>query len=135
MLQLAQSIGLLTNADAESRALSDNDFGEAVGWSGTSEWNGTGTATTSKAFVSRGIGVYAPVSLNDKHFVHGLTGWDLAVAHGINNAGWVVGVGTKNGQTRGFLLRKLANQSPLRLNENDRQIGLGDPWPGHDDSN
>ena len=104
---LAQSIGLLKTTDAKSRALSVNDFGEVVGWSGTSEWNGTGTVTTSKAFVSRGIGVYAPVSLNDKHFVHGLTGWDLAVASSINNQGWIVGIGLKNGQARGFLLRKL----------------------------
>jgi len=47
------------------------------------------------------------IDLNDKHFVHGLTGWDLAVASSINNQGWIVGIGLKNGQTRGFLLRKL----------------------------
>ncbi len=95
-----------------SRALAINDLGEIVGWSGTpqgnAEWTGNGTVTSS-AFVCRGVGVYSPVTLNDKHFVHGLTGWNLAVASGINNQGWIVGIGTKSGQTRGFLLRKLSN--------------------------
>jgi len=32
------------------------------------------------------------------------TGWTLQVAEGINAAGWIVGYGTKNGQSRAFLL-------------------------------
>lgn len=106
----ALKIGLLNNdGDAAAQALAINDSGEVVGWSGTSEWTGSGTVTSS-AFVSRGVNSYGaspPVSLNDKHFVHALTGWKLAAAYGINNQGWIVGIGEKNGQARGFLLRKL----------------------------
>lgn len=106
----AKKIGLIDEtSNAASRALAINDAGEVVGWSGTSEWSGSGSVT-SAAFVSRGVSIYGaspPVSLNDKHFVHGLAGWNLAVAQGINNQGWIVGFGSKDGLTRGFLLRKL----------------------------
>jgi len=91
--------------DTKSRALGINDAGEITGWSGSSEWTGSGVVTSS-AFLCRNLGVI-PINLNDEHFVHGLTGWQLSVANSINNQGWIGGIGNKNGLTRGFVLRKL----------------------------
>jgi probable HAF family extracellular repeat protein len=97
----ASRIGLLPGHTV-SRATAINDGGEVVGWSGTSE-------SFSRAFVCRTLGGQ-PVDLNDKHFIHNLSGWStLEKAYGVNNAGWVVGEGLRNGQRRGFLLRKLSN--------------------------
>ncbi len=84
-----------------SRALSINDVGEIVGWSGISE-------SALKAFLCRTLGGTL-IDLNDKHFVHNASGWSLEKATSINNAGWVVGDGKKGGQRRGFMLKKLTS--------------------------
>jgi uncharacterized membrane protein len=36
------------------------------------------------------------------------SGWDLRAAYDVNDAGWVVGYGSRNGTIRGFLLRPIA---------------------------
>lgn len=42
--------------------------------------------------------------LNDPPFTHGLTDWVLQQANAISDTGVIVGVGTKSGATRGFML-------------------------------
>lgn len=42
--------------------------------------------------------------LNDRHFLHGASGWVLRSATAVNNTGYIVGNGTLNGATRDFVL-------------------------------
>ncbi len=42
--------------------------------------------------------------MSDRHFVNRTTGWVLKEATAINNTGYIVGFGTLNGASRGFVL-------------------------------
>lgn len=48
---------------------------------------------------------YLPwIDLNDRHYVHGTTGWSLKEATALNDTGVIVGNGTLSGANRGFIL-------------------------------
>ncbi|NUM54301.1 MAG: PKD domain-containing protein [Candidatus Hydrogenedentes bacterium] len=88
-------LGTLGGASSVARAINDNN--QVVGSSLTNTgvtrafgWDDTGTATMT--------------NLND--LLPGGSGWVLVEAWDINNSGEVVGYGTKDGLTRGFLLKK-----------------------------
>ena len=85
--------------DETSSALGINPTGWIVGWSKEA------TNTSSRAVMRWGPSASTPWrDLNDRHFVHGLTGWDLEQAKAINSAGVIVGNGKLNGNSRGFIL-------------------------------
>lgn len=44
------------------------------------------------------------LDLNDEGLLHGGSGWTLSRAEAINNRGYIVGQGIRNGYTRGFIL-------------------------------
>jgi len=44
------------------------------------------------------------LNLNDPHVTYMPSGWVLTTAEAINDQGWIVGNGYKNGTARGFLL-------------------------------
>lgn len=70
-----------------------------VGWSGSS-------GMPVRAVIRRNISEEPKdwLDFNDRHFVHGTTGWVLKEATAINSNDAVVGIGTLNGNTRGFVL-------------------------------
>lgn len=83
--------------DIASKSLAVNDRGIAVGWSKRSStviraviWD-----TSSGQRVARDLNTLIPPG----------SGWQLQVATGINNRGWIIGWGLFNGQRRGFVLR------------------------------
>ncbi|MCA9273000.1 MAG: hypothetical protein KDA31_08150 [Phycisphaerales bacterium] len=92
------------DGDVDGYAL--NEMGEIVGRSVTVEFDGDGEPTGDngiyEAFVwSSDTGTMKLVDL----IVEGDTaGWFLERAVDINDAGWIVGNGTKNGEPRSFLL-------------------------------
>jgi hypothetical protein len=88
-----------TIADKRSEILSVNASGLAVGWSGDSTTN---RATAIAVGTDGSFGSWK--DLNDRHFVHGLTGWSLQKAVGVNSSGVIAGNGLLNGTTRGFIL-------------------------------
>lgn len=83
-------------ADISARALGINGAKLIVGYSKP-------TTNTYRAVYRNGAGS-SWRDLNDRHFVHGLTGWSLDEARGVNESSTIVGKGTYNGQSRGFLL-------------------------------
>lgn len=82
--------------DSQSFALGINNQGRIVGRS------------RSAAGINRAVLRYAYSDpwkdLNDRHFVHVTTGWVLQSATAINNTGYILGNGTLNGSSRGFVL-------------------------------
>lgn len=88
-----------TSVDSQSSANSINSSGLIVGWSGNS--------SGPQRAVHRRVVSSEPrewLDLNDKHFVHGTANWALKEATSINTANTIVGHGTFNGSTRGFIL-------------------------------
>jgi hypothetical protein len=51
--------------------------------------------------------------LND--LIDPVAGWTLKSAYAINDLGWIVGYGTHNGQSRGFVLTPIPEPSALSL--------------------
>ncbi len=88
-----------SQADSQSAANDINDGGWIVGWSSTN-------AVAARAVVKWAATTNATgwMDLNDKHFVHGTTGWVLKEATGVNNLGQIVGNGTYYGSPRAFIL-------------------------------
>ncbi len=83
--------------DTQSEPLGINSSLRIVGWSGPSP-----THANRRAVLS--VNGSAWLDLNDKHFTHGLTDWVLQQANAISDTGVIVGVGTKSGSVRGFIL-------------------------------
>jgi len=82
--------------DTQSEAKAINVSLTIVGWSGAS-----GTDINRRA-VLHDDGVWK--DLNDKHFVHGSSGWNLQSAEAISDSNVIVGVGLHSGSQRGFML-------------------------------
>jgi hypothetical protein len=82
--------------DNMSSAQSVNSAGAVVGWSGAN-------STQTRAVYRTGSGS-SWRDLNDKHFVHGISGWQLERANSINGNGVIVGNGKLSGTPRGFIL-------------------------------
>jgi hypothetical protein len=70
-----------------------------VGWSGSS-------GLPVRAVIRRNVSEEPKdwLDLNDRHFVHGTSGWVLKEATAINSTDAIVGIGSLSGNTRGFVL-------------------------------
>ncbi len=82
--------------DSKSYALGIADSGRIVGRSRSG--SGSDRAVLRNGYLD------SWKDLNDRHFVHGAGGWVLQSATAINNTGYIVGNGTLNGTSRGFVL-------------------------------
>jgi probable HAF family extracellular repeat protein len=85
-----------------------NALGVVVG--AASEYNPDRVFPDARALVYDDTGMH---DLND--LIPSASGWVLSVATGINDAGWIVGSGTFNGQERAFLLTPVPEPSSLAL--------------------
>ncbi|MEC4886145.1 MAG: DUF3466 family protein [Scytonema sp. PMC 1070.18] len=92
-------LGVSSNDNSRSIAYGINAQTQVVGVSSSAQGD--------RAFVWEN-GVLS--DLND--LVSGGDGWLLTEARAINDAGYIVGTGTFNGQTRGFLLTPLTKSTP-----------------------
>lgn len=101
------------NAGTESMANGISSNGIIVGMSKVK----VGASQVWRAFVSGNVGAPGSqplVNLNDLAYIYTgpgtppvlatAQGWTLVSAERINRAGWITGYGTKNGQTRAFVL-------------------------------
>ncbi|HEX6805227.1 MAG TPA: hypothetical protein VF133_16225 [Terriglobales bacterium] len=104
--------------------------GQAINKSGqvTGEFGfGTGGAVVPHAFVAR-VGDPMMQDLND--LIPPNSGWTLETGYGINDAGQIVGSGTRNGAVRGFLLTPVApDTAPPRITVSATPTIL---WPPND---
>ena len=88
-------LGVLSGGN-KSAALAINNVGHIVGWSRTT------TTGSNRAFIFYNGGT-SMVNLNSVTLVNG-TGWVFQSAEEINDAGYIVGWGTKGGYTTAFIL-------------------------------
>jgi len=89
-------LGCLASRYRESRAYDINNLGQVVGWSWTESWEHHAFLWTEK----KGM-----IDLNDLLPVG--SGWELTVAHDINNRGQILAVGILNGEEYAVLLDPL----------------------------
>lgn len=91
--RLQRDTGALDN---RSEARGVNSALVIVGWSGASEMD------INRKAVFHDDGIWK--DLNDKHFIHGSTGWNLQSAEAISDNKVIVGLGRLSGTQRGFML-------------------------------
>lgn len=107
-----------------SQALAINNMDQVVGTAQSS----ANFNTVNSAFLYQ-VGEDSIINLND--MIECDNGWNLVQARDINDAGYITGTGTLNGEVRSFMLVPTSDTTPT----NCTQVGTGDPDDPDDPDN